>query len=400
MLKNLKTNPYLMTAVYYVAFIGLGMTTASLGPTLQGLANNTNSSLAQISSLFLILSLGYLLGSLGGGRVYDRVKGHPVMAASLAIMAAMMALVPMVSSLLVLAILLMILGFAEGMLDVGSNTLIVWLHRSKVPPFMNGLHAFFGIGTTIAPLIVAWVLSQYANTINLAYWILAVLVLPPALLILLFPSPVAEKHTDETSSKNTIPLLIILAALIFFLYVGAEVGFAGWIYTYTTFQGLADPAVAASINAAFWAAFTFGRLVSIPLAIRFKPNIILWIDLIGCMLSLLAIIAFPKSEWILWAGTIGTGLFMASIFPTILNDTQGRMQISSQTTSWFFVGASLGGMLLPWLMGQLIGPFGPISAMIAVFIAIAASTLVFGLLNIYQRTLLPHPADAPKTQQE
>jgi FHS family Na+ dependent glucose MFS transporter 1 len=393
MLKNFKTNPYLTTAVYYAAFIGLGMTTASLGPTLQGLANNTNSSLAQISSLFLILSLGYLLGSLGGGRVYDRVKGHPVMAASLAIMAAMMALAPLVSSLWVLAILLMILGFAEGMLDVGSNTLIVWLHRSKVPPFMNGLHAFFGIGTTIAPLIVAWVLSQYANTINLAYWILAALVLPPALIILLFPSPVAEKHTEETTTRKTIPLLIILAALIFFLYVGAEVGFAGWIYTYTTSQGLADPAVAASINAAFWAAFTFGRLASIPLAIRFKPNIILWIDLIGCMLSLLAIIAFPKSEWALWAGTIGTGLFMASIFPTILNDTQGRMQISSQTTSWFFVGASLGGMLLPWLMGQLIGPFGPISAMIAVFIAIAASTLVFGLLNIYQRTLLPHPTD-------
>lgn len=390
MLKNWRTNPYLVTGAYYAAFIGLGLTTASFGPTLQGLANNTNSTLAQISSLFLIRSLGYLLGSLNGGRVYDRTKGHPIMATALVGMAVIMGLAPVVSALWLLAGLLMILGFAEGMLDVGSNTLIVWLHGVKVPPFMNGLHAFFGIGTTIAPLIVAWVLN-FSNSINSAYWILALLILPSSFLIALLPGPTASTHTGQTSTRKTIPLLIFLACTIFFLYVGAEVGFAGWIYTYTTSQSLAEPAVAAGINAAFWAAFTFGRLVSIPLAIRFKPNTILWVDLIGCMICLLAIISFPQSQWILWAGSIGTGLFMASIFPTILNDAQSRMEMTSKTTSWFFVGASLGGMLLPWLIGQLIGPQGPLSAMIVILVAVVASAVVFGALNFFQRALLPHP---------
>jgi MFS family permease len=50
------------------------MATAVLGPTLQGLAGNTGSTLAQISSLFLVSSFGYLLGSLAAGRAYDRVK--------------------------------------------------------------------------------------------------------------------------------------------------------------------------------------------------------------------------------------------------------------------------------------------------------------------------------------
>lgn len=390
MLTNWRKNPYIITGAYYAAFIGLGLTTASFGPTLQGLANNTHSTLAQISSLFLIRSLGYLLGSLNGGRVYDHTKGHPIMAVSLLGMALMMALAPVVSTLWLLGILLMILGFAEGMLDVGNNTLIVWLHGEKVPPFMNGLHAFFGIGTTIAPLIVAWVLS-FSSSINTSYWILALMILPTSLLIGILPSPTASTHFEQASTRKTIPLLIFLACAIFFLYVGAEVGFAGWVYTYTTSQGLAAPAVAAGINAAFWAAFTAGRMISIPLAIRFKPNTILWVDLIGCILSLLAIIAFPQSQWVLWAGSIGTGLFMASIFPTILNDAQSRMEMTSKTTSWFFVGASLGGMILPWLIGQLIGPQGPLSAMIIVLFAVIASAIVYAALNYYQRALLPHP---------
>jgi hypothetical protein len=34
------------------------------------------------------------------------------------------------------------LGMAEGALDVGGNTLLVWVHQEKVGPFMNGLHFF------------------------------------------------------------------------------------------------------------------------------------------------------------------------------------------------------------------------------------------------------------------
>ena len=37
---------------YFVAFITLGLAMSSLGPTLPGLAENTRSSLSQISVLF------------------------------------------------------------------------------------------------------------------------------------------------------------------------------------------------------------------------------------------------------------------------------------------------------------------------------------------------------------
>jgi len=381
---NRKGNAYIITAVYYLGFIGLGLATAALGPTLQGLAQNTGSTLAQISSLFLLISFGYLLGSIAGGRVYDRIKGHPVLGLVLLVVAGLFALIPLIKSLLVLQALLFVAGFSEGLLDVGTNTLIVWLHGDRVPPFMNGLHAFFGIGTVISPLVVAALLGSSAS-LTTTYWVFAALVLPAGLLIPFFPSPSHTQSNAQDAARPAVPLMIFLAAVIFFVYVGAEVGFGGWVYTYTTAQTFGTPALAATINAAFWGAFTVGRLISIPLAVRLKSQTILWVDLGGVILSALTIILFPGVEAALWLGTLGAGLFMASIFPTVLNDAQGRMHMSGKTTSWFFVGASLGGMCIPWLMGQLIGPFGPTSVMVVVLGSILTACAVFYGLNVSQR---------------
>ncbi len=52
--------------------------------------------------------------------------------------------------------------------------------------------------------------------------------------------------------------------LFFFLYVGAEVGFGGWIFTYAVALDLGSETAAAYLTSAFWGALTFGRLLTIP----------------------------------------------------------------------------------------------------------------------------------------
>src|SRR5689334_4457387 len=84
---------------YYAAFIALGLIAASLGPTLPSLAANTNTRLGDISLLFTVRSFGYLVGSFQVGTLYDRRRGHPLMAAALLCMLVMMALVPFVKLL-------------------------------------------------------------------------------------------------------------------------------------------------------------------------------------------------------------------------------------------------------------------------------------------------------------
>lgn len=373
------TAPLLKTISYYIAFVALGLVTASLGPTLPGLAKQTGSQLSEVSFLFTTRSLGYLLGSLLGGRLYDRLPGHPIMGLMLLGIVITMIMAPFTPLLGVLMVILLFLGIAEGTVDVGGNTLLVWVHRHNVGPFMNALHFFFGVGAFLSPLIIGQVLLLNNNgSVAWAYWALALLIAPVAVWLLFLASPPIVKSGDrEDRGGDTNYGLVALVAVFFFLYVGAEVSAGGWFFTYTTTLNIASEATAARLTSAFWGALTVGRLLSIPIAARLRPRAILFIDLVGCLISICLILLWPNSIGVIWAGAMGLGLFMASIFPTTLSLAERRMTITGNITSLFFVGASAGGMTVPWIIGQLFESVAPIVVMWAIFISLVAAVAVF-----------------------
>ena len=94
----------LTTAGYYAGFIGLGAAAGVIGPTLPGLAQQTQSPLSTLGFLFTARSLGYLLASWRGGKFYDRLPGHPVAAVALVCMAGLMVLIPLLPWLWVLTL--------------------------------------------------------------------------------------------------------------------------------------------------------------------------------------------------------------------------------------------------------------------------------------------------------
>ena len=375
--------PKAATIGYYVAFIGLGLISASLGPTLPGLAEQTRTDLGEISFLFTTRATGYMLGSLLGGRLYDLLRGHPVMAGSLALMGLGMFMVPTTPILWLLALLLFLVGLGEGAVDVGGNTLIVWIHRSRVGPYMNGLHFFFGLGAFISPLVVAWAIV-WSGEIRWAYWLLAAGVIPIVIGLLRLASPQPIAVQDRHAARQPLNWgLAGLSAFFMLLYVGAEVSVAGWLYTYAIELELADVTSAAYLTSVFWGALMIGRLLSIPIAARFRPRSILMVDLIGCLASIGLILALPSQGWALWVGTFGVGLAMASIFPTVITWGERRMTLSGQVTSLFLVGASLGAMFLPWLIGQLFVSLGPSSTMIVILADLVLATILLGVLMVY-----------------
>jgi len=367
------------TSGYFAAFLALGLAEATLGPTLLGLAVNTGSVLSEISLLFMSRSLGYLLGALLGGQLYDRVPGHRVMAAMLVAAALMMALAPLIPLLWLLAVVLLILGIAQSMLDVGGNTLLVWVHRRQVGPYMNGLHFFFGVGAASAPLVVAQSKS-ITGDIRWAYWVLALLIFPTALWLLRLPSPRQLTATGNGSGGRINYGLVTLIALFFFLFVGAEVSLGGWITTYTVALGLAPETTADYLTSAFWGALTVARLLAIPVATRFRPRSILLAALLACVASLGLILLWPHSITALWLGTLGAGLSLASIFPTSIALAERHLTVTGRMTSWFIVGASLGSMFLPWLIGQFFEKVGPRVMPLAIIIAMMLALLIFGLI--------------------
>jgi FHS family Na+ dependent glucose MFS transporter 1 len=370
------------TSAYYLAFIALGTTGAVLGPTKQGLAANTQTQLSQISLLFTAGSLGYLLGSFLSGRLFDRTPGHPVMAAGLILMAAMLGLAPLAPLLGLLFVVFLILGMAQAAVDVGGNTLLVWMYGDEVPPFMSGLHFFFGLGAFLSPIIIALAVAP-SGRITWAYWALAILMLPVAIWLLRLPSPAIQGDTETDVSRPVDHKLLVLLVVFFFLHVGAELSFGGWIFDYAVAMGLSTSSTSAYLlNSAFWGALTLGRLLAIPAAIRLRPSTILLGGLVGCLVSLVVILRWPASSVAVWLGTFGMGLSIAPMFPTGINLAERRMVITGQLTSWFLVGASLGSMTVPWLIGQLFESVGPRVAMVIILIDMILALGVFLVIKL------------------
>jgi fucose permease len=118
----------------------------------------------------------------------------------------------------------------------------------------------------------------------------------------------------------------------------------------------------------------------------------LQIDLLGTVLCLALLVMLPNSIPVLWIGTIGFGFFIASMIPSSFNLAERRMPITSQVSSTFLVGGSLGSMTLPWLVGQLYAPNGPLWVMYVTGAAMLGAWLLFGLIVRQKRQ--PGESDA------
>ena len=371
----------LKTILYYISYAGLGLSVGVFGPSLLRLAGNTGTTIGQVSAMFFFHSLGYMLGAVIGGRGYDRFAGHPIMSLMLVCMAITLAVTPLISVLWLLILVMLLLGVAQGALDVGGNALLLWSYGSKVGPYMNGLHLFFGVGAFLAPVLVAQSVSA-VDSLNLAYWGMAALMLIPAVGLMFMRSPSqADESNDSTKSgvRNKVVLLGMVAAFLMF-YIGMEHAITGWISTYATTTNLLNEISAAYATSLFWGAFTVGRVLSIPLAIKLRPSQVLTIDLLGCFAGVLVLLLWPGSVAALRISLAGIGFFAAPLFPTIITFAENRMPLSGKTTSLFFVGASIGGMFFPWLIGQFYASVGPRVVPITIFITAVLLMVLFVVL--------------------
>ncbi|MHC1781562.1 MAG: MFS transporter [Anaerolineaceae bacterium] len=364
------------TAAYFAALFSEGLMAAMLGPTLPSLAAHAAVNFSLVSILFPAKSIGVMVGSFFGGRLYDKVRPHRLMASILFLMALTLALIPTISTIWVMAAGFLLLGITEGSLDTGGNTLIIWEHGEKVPPFMNGLHFFYGLGAFISPLIIAQALKSTAD-VNMAFWVMTVLFIPIAVMIFRIPSPPAQKSVEEARlGKMDVPL-IVLAGAFLFLFVGAEISYGNWIYTFAIESGIGTITSSAYLTSFFWGALTLGRLVSIPLANRFKTSDILLVDLLCGIATVSLVLLFPGSQVVVWAGTFLTGFAFASVFPGILSLVSANTPVTGKVSGWLLFGSGAGGMVLPWIIGQLFESIGPQITIQAILIDTVLTMMIF-----------------------
>lgn len=438
------------TAVYYLAFICLGLVEASLGPTLPWLAARAKMGVGAAGVFFAVRAGGYAVGSLVTGRLYDRAPGHWLMAAGMATMALAMWAIPGLSDARALGAMMLVGGAGAATLDVGGNTLLAWIHGDRVGPYMNGLHLFFGIGALASPMLVAQMFARGVEP-ERAYWVTAIALGLAALAVLSVESPAVRvrsrsagipsagherKHESERKHGQNHDherdwLFVALVAAGLAAYVGIEVGFGGWAFTYGVEKAGMAKADGAYFTSAYWAAFTTGRLVSIPVLAwlgRWNERLgaaravvrslrqmlvgsiagaaiaigVLWMSgratgggvhgggaiggvhggvAIGGVLGGGAAGGVLSGGSLVWVGAALLGCTIAPVFPALISLAEARAKLSGAMTAALLIGAAFGGMAIPWAVGVAMQRFGAATLIPALGMNLAVLALLVGALT-------------------
>ncbi|XP_072165409.1 sodium-dependent glucose transporter 1A-like [Diadema setosum] len=189
---------------------------------------------------------------------------------------------------------------------------------------------------------------------------------------------------DDTK-KCTFHLRVMsLLFLFYFLYVGAEVSYGGFVATFAVQSSLEfSQDRAALVVSVFWGTFTLGRGLAICLASVVSPLRMIIFDLVGAVAACVALsLAGDSNETVLWTGTSLLGLSMASLFPSGIAWLQTYTRVTGNAASFLVVGSALGEMVVPLLISSLFTWISDKGYMFLMYIMLAI-TLLCAAIFVY-----------------
>lgn len=376
--------------VYLAGFVVLGASLTVIGPSLTRLQAQAGVGLGAVSILFTAQALGYLVGSILGGQGYDRGFGHHLFAGSLFVAAASLLFIAWAPTLLLLVVGFVVLGWAAGGIDVGGNTLLVWSRGDDLGPWMNALHLCFGLGALACPLLVAWSLG-WLDGLVAATGVIAVVAVGVGGWTLLVAGPRPPSVAAHARGEAAPTRLLAAVGVFFVLYVGLEMGFAGWVYTYGETIDLGGAGAAAALTAVFWVSFTAGRAIAIVVARTVAPGVMLGGAAVLTVAAAALLVVAGGAPVPVWIGTALFGLAVSPQFATMIAFAERHMPITGAATSWFIGSAAVGGLVLPWLIGQL---FAGVGAQAMPVVELIVGVLVLAWLAVLRRLLGARPTPA------
>lgn len=353
----------------------IGATQAYYGPAIPNLRERFGITAAAAGLAVGTHFLGAFAGVVCWGVLERRRSTRTLLVLADVLLATGCALVAVAGTweLALSAILLIGLGF--GGLDVGYNVVFSHAFGRRTPLMLNLLHACFGVGAIVGPVVVSLAPAGDFRPAFLASGAFAIVTVP---LILLGSTP--DAPDPEIDGPVPRPLRRRLAAFIvlFVLYVGIETGIGGWAPTHLASTGR-SVAEAARWTAGFWAAFTAGRLLGAGLSVRVRSDRLVAGALVCAVVCLLA----ATRPGIAGLAYIAAGFALAPVFPTGVAWLSSALPGVRGSTATVLGGALIGGVTVPPLIGQIINVAGPgvvpwLLAAIAVLATLIALTMTTG----------------------
>lgn len=366
----------LLIAIAYLGFVSLGLPDGLLGVAWPSMRTTFALPLDALAPLLAAATLGYLVASSGIASFIGRVDLGVLLAASCGATALALFAFAAAPAWPIVILAAVLLGAGGGAIDTSLNTHFASHHGART---MSWLHACFGVGAMLGPLVMTAVLAL-AMGWQWGYVAVGIAQLALGLAFLLtrrgWPRPgrAGPPVVDRRRTLRLPPARLGIVA--FFAYSGVEAGAGQWSFTLLTEGRGEDPVVVGLWVSAYYAALTVGRIVYGAVAGSVRDDTALRVCLTAGIGGI-ALIAIDLGAVASFAGLAVLGLSLAPVYPALTAATPRRVGTADTGAAVGFQvsAAVLGAAVLPGLMGMLAARAG-LEAIVWSLLALGVALLV------------------------
>lgn len=352
----------------YVAFIALGMPDGLLGIAWPTMRVDFGVPLDSLGMLLFASVTGYMTSSFLSGTLISKMGVGSLLTVSCLLTGSALVGYTLVPTWWMMVLLGVVAGLGAGAIDAGLNTYVA-SHFGE--GLMQWLHASYGIGVTIGPVIMTTALTVF-HAWRIGYRVVGgfqfLMALAFGLTLALWnahENAPTEGEREKRLTEYKTPMVLTmrqprvwLSVLLFFLYVGGEVSLGTWVFSlFTESRGISTQA-AGLWAGSFWATFTLGRILAGLYAQRLGIHTLVQGGLVLALLGALLLWWHPfELANLLAVGLIGVAV--APIFPAMMSGTSQRVgaNFAANTIGMQMAATGLGTATIPSLIGVLARQF-------------------------------------------
>ena len=357
-----------LTLAAYACFVPIGIATVLLGPMLPTLSARWSLNYSQAGALFTAQYLASTLAVALSGALVRRWGFRFAIKTGLVLMSVGVGLLltgPRAMGILCIAAY----GGGLGLAVPAANLLVAEVNPGRRSATLNLLNFCWSAGAVACPFLVA--AAAKSHQVPAFLWAVAGFALLVAIGIAVMPSSIVEPSAKDAERKTgpKIPWTqraVLMLAALFFLYVGVENSFGGWVASYAKGLGNLTPAMSLMTPSFFYAALMLGRWIA-PLLLRSIDEVRLVQAglLIGCT-GMAGLVLSNGLRGVIWSACLA-GLGLSGVYPITISLLSREFgPASTRLGSLMFTMSNVGGGLLPWTVGVSSNHFDSLKAGLAV----------------------------------
>jgi len=272
-------------------------------------------------------------------------------------------------------------GSGIGLAVPAANLLVAEVNPGRRSARLNLLNFFWSTGSVACPFLVA--AAAKSHRLPLFLETVAGVSLLVAIGIAAMPPYIVEPSTAMGADEKKGPAIpwkrgvLYFFGALFFLYVGMENGFGGWVASYAKSLGNLTPAVSLMTPSFFYAALMLGRWLAPVLLRRIDEIRLVQVGLLVACAGMAGLVLSHELRGVVGSASLA-GMGLSFVYPiTISRMSREFGSAASRVGSFMFTMANLGGGSLPWMVGVSSNHFGTLKAGLAV--PLVAGAAMYGL---------------------